>query len=120
MQAQRICNKLQDHVDHIAETLRTGITFEDAGIDHEENGCEPDDMISAFDWLQDALDMEFTISSDGEFLGARILVAFGGPNIWVDTRWNKVEGSWWTDSASAGFFDSMDIHGACAEWFACR
>ena len=58
---------LQNHVDHIAETLRNGMTFEDAGIDHEENGSEPDDMISGFDWLQDALDMEFTISSDGRF-----------------------------------------------------
>ena len=27
---------LQNHVDHIAETLRNGMTFEDAGIDHEE------------------------------------------------------------------------------------
>ena len=111
---------LQNHVDHIAETLRNGMTFEDAGIDHEENGSEPDDIISAFDWLQDVLDMEFTISSDGHFLGARVMVAAGGPNIWVDTRFNKIEAFWWGDSASAEFVDSMDIHGACQELFECR
>ena len=111
---------LQDHVDHIAETLRNGMTYEDAGMDHEEHGCEPDDVISAFDWLSDILDIEYTISGNGDFLGARVLVTFGGPNIWVDTRWGKVEGFWWGDSASAEFVDGMDIHGACQELFECR
>ena len=111
---------LQDHVDQIAETLRNGMTYEDAGMDHEEHGCEPDDVISAFDWLSDILDIEYTISGNGDFLGARVLVAFGGPNIWVDTRWGKVEGFWWGDSASAEFVDGMDIHSACQELFECR
>jgi hypothetical protein len=119
MQAQEK-QMLQDHVDHIAATLTNGMTFEDAGIDHEEHGCEPDDIISGFDWISDVLDVEFTIDSEGAFLGARVLVAFGGPNIWVDTRWGKVEGFWWGDSASASFTDEMGIHEACAEWFACR
>lgn len=110
---------LQNHVDHIAATLSNGMTYEDAGIDHEEYGCEPDDMISGFDWLQDILDIEYTVDSQGEYLSARILVAFGGPNIWVDTRWHKVEGFWWGDSASATFTDEMGIDEACRELFAC-
>jgi len=111
---------LQDQVGHIAETLTKGITFEDAGIDHEEQGAEPTDLISGFDWLEDVLDVEWTVSRDGNFLGARILVAFGGPNIWVDTRRQTVEGFWWGDSAFANFTDdAMGIHEASAEWFAC-
>ena len=63
--------------------------------------------------------MEFYDLKRWRFLGAREWLP-GGPNIWVDTRWNKVEGFWWGDSASAQFVDSMDIHGACQELFECR
>tara|TARA_R110002096_G_scaffold86066_3_gene198442 strand:- start:108 stop:473 length:366 start_codon:yes stop_codon:yes gene_type:complete len=110
---------LQNHVDSIANDLSSGMTYEQCGMDHEDRGCEPDDYISGFDWLQDVLDIEYTISCDGAFLGARVLVAFGGPNIWVDTRNNRIEGHWWGESAYSEFDDEMDIHGACNELFDC-
>ena len=106
---------LQDLVDHIAETICNGMTFEDAGMDHEENGAESTDLISGFDYLSDLLDIEYTISSNGEYLGARILVAFGGPNIWINTRTRKVEGYWWGDEATATYTDEMELHSICEE-----
>ena len=114
-------NELQDQVNHIAQQLQEGITFEESGIgNYEDRGLGRGDIISGIDWLEDALDIEWTISSTGDFLGARVLVAFGGPNIWVDTRRCTVEGHWWGDHAVASFNDDpMGIHEACAEWFAC-
>lgn len=106
---------LQDHVDQIAATLTSGMTYEDAGMDHEEHGAESTDLISGYDYLSDSLDIEYTISSNGEYLGARILVAFGGPNIWINTRSCKVEGYWWGDEATAGYTDEMDLHSTCEE-----
>ena len=111
---------LQNHVNNIANDLTSGMTYEECGMDHEEHGCEPDDFISGFDYLSDMLDIEYTISSDGNFLGARILVAFGGPNIWIDTRHERVEGYWWGDSAFADFTDEMDLHGVCRELYEMR
>jgi len=106
---------LQDHVDQIAATLTSGMTYEDAGMDHEEHGAESTDLISGYDYLSDSLDIEYTISSNGEYLGARILVAFGGPNIWINTRSCKVEGYWWGDEATADYTDEMDLHSTCEE-----
>ena len=77
------------------------------------------EAMSAFDYLQDALDIEYIVSSKKEYLGARVLVAFGGPNIWVNTRTNTVEGYWWGDSASASFTDSIGLDGALSELFNC-
>jgi hypothetical protein len=63
----------------------------------EENG-EPTSLWNYFD---DCLDIEYTISSRGEYRGCRIMVTWGGPNIWVDTTRGEVFGAWWTDTATA-------------------
>lgn len=63
----------------------------------EENG-EAYDLYSYFD---DALDIEYTISGNMDFLGARIAVTLGGPNIYINTRTGYVEGYWGTDKAEA-------------------
>ena len=111
---------LQSHVDQIAETIRNGMTYEDAGIDHEDHGAEPGDTISGYEYLSDMLDIEYTINSNGDYLGARILVAFGGPNIWIDTRHCKVDGYWWGDEAKSTYIDEMDLHGTCQEFYETR
>lgn len=63
--------------------------------------------------LDSALDIEFAIDRRGKFLGARLLVAFGGPNIWVDTRFDRVEGYWGGDQFQFNYSDVNDLHGAC-------
>lgn len=61
----------------------------------EEDG-EAYDLYSYFD---DVLDIEYTISARGDFLGCRIAVALGGPNIYIDTRAGEIRGYWGTDRA---------------------
>jgi len=61
------------------------------------------------DWLEDVLDFQWIVSSDKQtLLGARLLVAFGGPNIWVDTSRGIVEGYWGRDSAFETFDADTD------------
>lgn len=114
-------NENLEHVRKIARQIEEGITFAEAEMDHEEHGCDPDDHISGLDYLDDALDIEYIIASDREtVLGARILVAYGGPNIWIDTRKQIVELFWWGDYACAEYHtDAMDIQGAIEELYNC-
>ncbi len=81
----------------------------------KELECASDASTSGF--LDRCLDYEFTVSAQRQFLGARILVAFGGPNIWVDTRFDRVEGYWGGDSIEMHFEDVNDLHGICEELF---
>jgi hypothetical protein len=97
---------VQIHVDHIAQVLSRGFA--------EATNDDGDDF-SAYDYLADALDIEYIVSSKGEYLGARVLVAFGGPNIWVNTRTHTVEGHWWGDSAYASFTDGIGLDEALNE-----
>jgi hypothetical protein len=104
---------LENMVDGIADRITRGVIY------------RPDDMLeddepSAYDWLEDALDIEYVVTSKGEYLGARVLVAFGGPNIWVNTRTKKVEGAWWSDAYSASFSDEIGLDDALSELWECR
>ena len=116
-------NDLQISVLSIKDKLQNGITYADAGmeIDAEANGYDSTDIINGFDYLQDVLDIQYIVDSQGEYLGARILVAFGGPNIWIDTLNQRIEGAWWQDKFDAYYDDdAMAIDDALRELWACR
>jgi len=82
---------------------------------NEEGDLENEGEFSAYDYLQDALDIEYVVNSKGEYLGARVLVAFGGPNIWVNTRTGMVDGYWCGDNASVPFKDNLGLDEALSE-----
>ena len=101
-------DRLKDQCEHIASQLTDGF-----GNEVNEDG-EP---LSAFDYLQDVFDIQYVIGSDKTFIAARVLVAFGGPNIWVDTERGIVEGFWWGNYAKASFDDSIGLDDALEELY---
>lgn len=107
--------ELKNHVKSIAENL-TNPPMDEWNKDRD---IESEGEFSAFDYLQDALDIEYIVSSKKEYLGARVLVAFGGPNIWINTRTKTVEGYWWGDSAFSSFQDNLGLDDALEELFSC-
>ena len=87
-----------------------------------ECGEHCSDTLSGFDYISDALDIEYTVTSSKEYKGASLLVAFGGPNIWIHAKdgCGIVEGHWWGESIRCSYTtDAMDIHGAASELFEC-
>lgn len=109
-------NDLKNHVQSIADNLTNPPMQEwNEGRDVENEG-----EFSAYDYLQDALDIEYIVNGKGEYLGARILVAFGGPNILVNTRTHTVEGAWWSERADASFTDNLGLDEALEELWNCR
>lgn len=83
--------------------------------------CESTDIeqMSGFDYLEDILDINFIINADRSFKGARVLVCFGGPNIWVDTTTDTIEGHWWGDEFSLSYKDNIGLHEACEDLYLC-
>lgn len=105
--------EIKDSVEHIVKTLELG--FEGFMEDNEYGETQ-----TAFDYLSDVLDIEYIVNSKKEYLGARVLVAFGGPNIWINTRTKQVEGYWWGDSCIMSYeSDAMDIDSALSELYNC-
>jgi hypothetical protein len=79
-----------------------------SGAIHEESG---------FDYLTDVLDIEYRVGSDRKYKSAEVLVAFGGPNIWIDTKREKVVGAWWGDHFEASYADRIGLDNALEELF---
>lgn len=62
--------------------------------------------------LEDVLSFECKmLNMQNEYLGAEVLVAFGGPDVRIDTRWGTVEGNWGSDRIVRSYvseeFDQM-------------
>lgn len=69
----------------------------------EEIGESEFEQASFYDWFADVLDIEYRIGSDGTYRSCRLMVACGGPNIYVDTGEAAVQLYWWGDRATAYF-----------------
>ena len=113
---------LERQVKHIAEMLSdadkyTKMRQEDLGDEFDEN-----EHTGAYDWLSDVLDIQYIVSGhkdNAEFISARVLVAFGGPNIWVNFQTKTVDGYWWGDEAHASFNDDLGVENALEELWSC-
>ena len=103
--------RLQKLIEGIAKDIENGV------IDCEPvEGEEP----TAFDYLQNALAVEYIVSSRKEYRGARIMVTCGGPNIWINTRTHTVEGYWGSDAAFAAYGrDRIGLDEALEELYMC-
>jgi hypothetical protein len=99
----------------IAKTIRedceSGHPFGIIGDEYGGDG-EPGDERTAHDYLEDALDIEYTSTYSGDYLGARIAVTLGGPNAWIDTRERVLSVYWGSDvareSLPASFTNALD------------
>ena len=73
---------------------------------------EEDDLeeLSMWDYFNDVFDIEYRIGSDKEYRSVCVMVACGGPNIYVDTQSKRVELYWGGEEAHAYLSNE-----ACAE-----
>ena len=83
--------QLRDQCKHIADQITAG----------EED---------AHDWMEGVYDIEWICHQDKTYKGARLLVAGGGPNIWVNLQTNIVQGYWWGDYFEYGFVDNIGLN----------
>lgn len=69
-------------------------------------GCKVDiddiDGVSMYDYFKDNIyDIEYTINGDFDYRGVRVMIACGGPNIYIDTNTSRVELYWGSSKACA-------------------
>jgi hypothetical protein len=71
----------------------------------------------SWDWLRDALDVEFVVGASGEYRGAGVTLTVGGPAAWIDTRSGLLRVAWGGRAGRrtlpAAMIEALDA--ACAE-----
>ena len=97
-----------DYADSLLEGIRadieTGNVFGINEDTEEEN--------TAYDYLEDVLDILYVVTGDKEYRGAMIQIAWGGPGAWIDTTDRTLTVSWGSDKAvrylPSEFIDGLD------------
>lgn len=85
--------ELQEYCDNIRKELNA--IYEGTTEETNDDG----EKMTMYDYFSDVLDWEYTIGCRGDFMGVRVYVALGGPNVWIDTRRGEIGGAWGTDRA---------------------
>ena len=78
---------------------------------------EDREEVTASSWMEGTYDIRYYVDSSKRYLGAEILVAGGGPTVWVNTYTKYVEGYWGGDKVLEPFIDELDLDGYCEEMY---
>ena len=75
----------------------------------KDDGGEAIELQTAHEWMEGVYDREWITFKDGSYKAARLLVAGGGPSIWVNLQTNTVDGYWWNDTCKCPFVDNLGL-----------
>ena len=96
--------------DLLAEMSNRGIAPEERDIEEYNDLCEQLQDVerigasNLYEYFDDYLDVEYTIDSQGNYIGACIWIGLGGPSIWIDTRDRAVKLAWGSERAEWGIY----------------
>ena len=79
----------------------------------------PEGESPASEYMENVYDIEWITHQDKSYKAARLLVAGGGPNIWVNLQTNTVDGYWGCDKVTWGFVDNIGLDDYCEEMYGC-
>jgi len=102
-QLRRMCKNIADSI-----TSPEEITDEETGEKRTE---------TAHDWMEGTYDIRYLVDREKRFMGAEILVAGGGPTIWVDTFREQVTGWWGSDRFEYYFQDNLGLNDYMEEMY---
>lgn len=97
--------------EHEDESGWAAYTCPSCGAEIAENDWE---QMSLYDYFSDCLDIEYRCGSDRAYRSVCIMVACGGPNIYIDTDEKAVLLYWWTNRAR--YYLSSDAVEAVDDW----
>lgn len=90
--------KIAQSCAHDIRSLWNADLTEEEAEERRENGEDAD----IYDYLDGALDVEFTLDSRKNLIGVTVYVSLGGPTVWIDTRRQEVRCHWGFGDSWAG------------------
>ena len=102
-QLRRMCKNIAESISEPQE-----ITDEETGEKRTE---------TASDWMEGTYDIRYLVDREKRYLGAELMVAGGGPTIWVDLWDQEVKGYWGGDRVTVPFADNLGLDDYCEELY---
>ena len=73
----------------------------------------------ASQWMEGVYDIRYLVDREKCYMGCELLVAGGGPTIWVDTFTKEVRGYWGSDKVLEPFIDNIGLDDYNEEMYGC-
>ena len=70
-------------------------------------------------WMEGVYNVRYIVDHEKKYLGAMLMVAGGGPTIWVNTWKKEVEGYWGGDKCTHHFRDEVGLDDYNEEMYYC-
>ena len=106
MQTKRKEETCEEQLRRMCKEIADSITF-------------PKDHITASDWMEGVYDIRYIVDREKRYLGCMLMVAGGGPSIWVNTWTKEVEGYWGGDRVTWAFQDNIGLDDYNEEMYSC-
>ena len=74
---------------------------------------------TASSWMEGTYDIRYYVDREKRYLGAELMVAGGGPTVWVNLYTKQVEGYWGGDKVLEPFIDNLGLDDYCEELYGC-
>ena len=105
-QLRRMCKNIAEEISAGPEQVNIH-----TGEDREE--------VTASKWMEDVYDIRYLVDREKRYLGCELMVAGGGPTIWVNTWTKEVEGYWGGDRVTWAFQDNIGLDDYNGEMYSC-
>jgi len=114
--ARKKSETCEEQLRRMCKSIAEGIS-EPQEITDEETGEKRTE--TAHDWMEDVYDIRYIVDREKRYMGAELMVAGGGPNIWVNLDTKYVEGYWGSDKVLEPFTDNLGLDEYCEEMYGC-
>jgi hypothetical protein len=71
----------------------------------------------AYDWMEKVYDIRYIVDREKRYYSAEMMVAGGGPTIWVSLNEMEVQGYWGGDKVTEPFIDNLGLDDYCEEMY---
>ena len=71
------------------------------------------------EWMEGVYDIRYIVDREKRYLGAELLVAGGGPTVWVNLDTKYFEGYCGGDQVTESFTDNLGLDDYCEEMYGC-
>ena len=104
-QLRRMCKNIADE---ITNPVTSNDEQEDGSV--EQHG-------GASEWMEGVYDIRYIVDREKRYYSAELLVAGGGPTIWVSLYEKEVQGYWGSDRVTVPFIDNLGLDEYCEEMY---
>ena len=118
MSAVRKSETCEEQLRRMCKDIADGITNPVTSNDEQEDGSV-EQHGGASDWMDGVYDIRYIVDREKRYMAAELMVAGGGPTVWVNLDTKYVEGYWGGDKVTEPFIDNLGLDDYCEEMYAC-